>query len=435
MPRLLSAVSSIAIAALLSAGCASPRSNDSALASRSKTPSSLVLKNPPLSGPRYTIEPLDESAADDAQFAGSGTSSAQGAQELADRRPSALARLSPAPATRAISVGHNSTDYRLAGRNAEQKNALPSRTQPETDVILHPPQYESQDIAQASDKQPPLSPPFDDRFGDDIPPSLRRPEELLSADGAAQIQSRDSNSTVSTNDLVRWLAQQEALVAQSQPGETEASRLEYIKRHVELRWLYLMTGQQERALLAIPNLDPVDQEFWQQTFWGLTNYFDATSIPAEADRAAQTVQQMQNAVSRLQEKAHLTLQNMTFCHKISSFGNYERYPQDEFNPGQDVLVYVEANNVQSELTNDGKSRTILRSKLEIARADVPNVPVEQIEMPELADLCRVKRRDYFQVYEFTIPATLRSGPHILKLIVEDKIGRRTAAATVNFTVR
>ena len=43
--------------------------------------------------------------------------------------------------------------------------------------------------------------------------------------------------------------------------------------------LYLMSGQQERALQAIPGLDPADQEFWQQTFWGLTNYFDSASIP------------------------------------------------------------------------------------------------------------------------------------------------------------
>ena len=40
---------------------------------------------------------------------------------------------------------------------------------------------------------------------------------------------------------------------------------------------------------AIPGIDPADQEFFQQTFWGLTNYFDSVSIPSSADRASQTV--------------------------------------------------------------------------------------------------------------------------------------------------
>ena len=55
---------------------------------------------------------------------------------------------------------------------------------------------------------------------------------------------------------------------------------------------------------------------------------------------------------RLQEKAKLELRNVTFCHKISSFGNYEKYARDEFSPGQEVLLYAEVANIHSEPITD-----------------------------------------------------------------------------------
>jgi hypothetical protein len=199
--------------------------------------------------------------------------------------------------------------------------------------------------------------------------------------------------------------------------------------------LYLVAGQQERALQAIPGIDVADQEFWQQTFWGLTNYFDATSIPLPADRATQTVSQLTKAVLRLQEKANLELRNVNFCHKIASFGNYEKYPRDEFSPGQEVLLYAEVANIHSEPASDGKFRTSLKSTLEIYRHGAEGELAEQIDLPETIDLCRTHRRDYFHSYQFTIPAKLTLGPHVLKLIVEDQLSRRTTVYSMNFMVK
>jgi hypothetical protein len=240
----------------------------------------------------------------------------------------------------------------------------------------------------------------------------------------------------STRELQsRLISAVEAEASLLQPGETEATKLAFIEKQVQLRWLYIMSGQQERALQAIPGLDPADQEFWQQTFWGLTNYFDVSSIPSTTERAAQTVTQMTNAVLRLQEKANLELRNVTFCHKISNFGNFEKYPREEFSPGQEVLLYAEVANIHSEPIPDGKFRTSLKSTIEVYHHGSQGELIERVDLPETVDICRTHRRDYFHSYQYTIPTKLTLGPHILKLTVEDQLSRRVATYTLNFTVK
>ncbi|MDA0834955.1 MAG: hypothetical protein O2955_07630 [Planctomycetota bacterium] len=218
-------------------------------------------------------------------------------------------------------------------------------------------------------------------------------------------------------------------------GTTPEEQRRFLEKHVFLRMLYWMGKQQERALQPIPGIDPADQEFWQQIFWAMTNYFDAQTIPNEADRAAQTLVQLRAAVQRLQEKAKLEIHNVAFCHKITSFGSYERFNKDEFTPGQPVLLYGEMVNFKSEPTSDGQYRTILKSTLEIYRAGPQGELVDSIPFPVTEDLCRQPRSDYFHSYEFTIPQRIILGPHVLKLVVEDQLSRKIATYSINFMVK
>ena len=227
----------------------------------------------------------------------------------------------------------------------------------------------------------------------------------------------------------------EAELANTSLGTTSAEQQLYIKRHVALRMLYLVANRQERALQAIPGIEPSDQEFWQQTFWAMSNYFDSESIPHPADRATQTVAQLRTAINRLQPNANLELRNVAFCHKITSFGNYERFGRDEFNPGQRVLVYAEVENFRSEPTNDSQYRTILKSTIEILKPGDQGGTIERIPFSATEDLCRNPRRDYFHSYEFTVPQRIALGPHVLKLTVEDQLNQKVATYTLNFTVK
>lgn len=265
-----------------------------------------------------------------------------------------------------------------------------------------------------------------------LQPTIQEPAALNPAPGMNPTERINNSSIDQLNQLISVA---EAELSLLQTGTTPEEKQHFIERHVYLRMLYLMSGQHERALEAIPGIEPADQEFWQQTFWAVANYFDSEAIPDPADRATQTVAQLRQATARLQEKANLKLKNVAFCHKINSFGSYERFERDEYTPGRPVLVYSEIENFTSELTADGMYRTLLKSKVQIFKAGTNGDLVAEIPFDTTEDLCRNVRKDYFHSYKFEIPRNISLGPHIMKLTVEDEISQKVATYTQNFTVR
>ena len=173
------------------------------------------------------------------------------------------------------------------------------------------------------------------------------PSRLLSTVNAPNLQSPDSTLSAglrqTPNDsgqLEQLISQFETVVAGLSPTGSEEEQRQYVEQHVQLRMLYLVSGQQERALQPIPAIDPADQEFWQQIFWAVSTYFDPEASLDGAHRATQTIAQLRAAILRLKEEARLELRNVSFCHKILSYGNYQRLERDEFSPGQPVMLYA-----------------------------------------------------------------------------------------------
>ena len=263
-----------------------------------------------------------------------------------------------------------------------------------------------------------------------IPSSIRQltgsPGDTVAVPGTlAQVQPADVNLLI---------AQLESQLAAAAPGETEAERLNYVRRHVNLRLLYLMAGRNDQALEPIQSIDAAHQEFWQQLVWSMASYFDDAGQPNASQRATQTVNQLRAAITRLKAGADLSLRNVSFCHKIVSFGNYERFSRDQFTPGQPVLLYAEVENFKSTMVDSDRYRTALKSTIEIHKAGVEGQPLEAIEFPVTEDLCRNYRRDYFHSYEFSIPKKVEPGLYTLVLKVQDQLGQKTAVSTVNFEV-
>ena len=239
----------------------------------------------------------------------------------------------------------------------------------------------------------------------------------------------------SSPELERLITQTTVEAAAIIPGDTPASRQLFLRKHVQLRLLHLISGQTDRALQPIPGVDSVDQEFWQQMMWGLANYFDTQGMPDGAERATQTISQLRIAATKLQEKARLELHNVAFCHKISGFGNYQRFKRDEFTPGQPVLLYAEVADFKSEPTPDGQFRTLMKSTLEVLEVGPTGRLVETLPLSPSEDRCRNQRRDYYHSYEFTIPQSCNAGPHTLQLRVEDQLGKKSSVTKLNFTVQ
>lgn len=251
------------------------------------------------------------------------------------------------------------------------------------------------------------------------------PSQISAARNALPLKWRD--------ELQKVVAVAASEAAQTSPGTTDAEKLAYIEKQVQLKMMYILAGQPAKSIEPIPGLDQADQEFWQNVFWGVANYFDKAAVADPSDRATQTIAQLRTAVHHLQEKSKLELRNVAFCQKISSYGNYERFKRDEFTAGQPVMVYAELENFKSEATADGPYRTALKSTIEIF--DSRGQLVESKPFNTDTDYCSVPRRDYYISYELSIPQRIGMGPHTLKLTVEDEISQKLATYSVNFTVK
>lgn len=251
--------------------------------------------------------------------------------------------------------------------------------------------------------------------------------------GARSLTSANHTAAATTGP---WQAELEHLIARAEQELSATSPTddpdEYRRRQVHLRLLYLVARHPEQALTAIPAMDPADQEYWQQLVWAITNSVDADNL-SPRERAAQTIPPVNTALRRLREQADLTIRNAGFCEEISYFGNYKRFPKEEFVPGQPVLLYAEIENFRSEPSQSGEYRTLLRSLIEIVGANGQIRWKKSFAATE--DLCRNPRRDYFHNYQFTIPERLPMGPHTLKLTVVDELSGKQATCALKFMVK
>jgi hypothetical protein len=231
----------------------------------------------------------------------------------------------------------------------------------------------------------------------------------------------------------RLIAQMEKEISLLNPGSNPEALIEYRRRQVHLRFLYLVAQRQEQALTAIPGLPAAEQEYWQNLIWATSNSLDSEPFPLLKDRAARSISPLNTALRRLREQADLALKNTSFCEQISYFGNYEKFAKDEFTPGQEVLLYVEIENYKIEQTMNGEHRTLLRSVIDILGI---NGEVRWHKtFPATEDRCRNPRRDYFHNYQFTIPDRLPLGPHTLKLTVIDDLSGKQASHSLNFLMK
>lgn len=297
------------------------------------------------------------------------------------------------------------------------------------------------------------------RLGDSVPSQTRRPGVLeTGVQGVQQIfplikdaagrtfrnlgqgAPAQNPATLAMNngqaDISSMILALNKELLNANPGQTDAERVQYIRKHVNLRMLHLVAGDVSQAVEPIPGIASADQEFWQQMIWSVSNYFDDQGMPDASLRSAETIEQLRGAITQLGKTADLKLRNTTFCHRIVSFGNYDRFKDDRFTTGQPVLLYSEVENFASGRSSNDGYRTALQSAIEIYRANDLQQPAATVPLPvdTTEDFCRAQRRDYFHSYEFSIPANLEPGQYTLVLRVIDQQSSKVATSRVNFEV-
>jgi hypothetical protein len=145
-----------------------------------------------------------------------------------------------------------------------------------------------------------------------------------------------------------------------------------------------------------------------------------------------------NRVKELQEllarRIDLVVTSVALCRKVVTFGVYEELADEALVAGRTTwaIVYSEIRNFQVEQTDDGEYRTHLATRLEVLTE--AGRSVWQHQEPDIADLCRQRRTDFFIAQRIELPPTLPAGNYVLKVMVEDKLSGKAGETSYPFAL-
>ncbi|MBX3412920.1 MAG: hypothetical protein KF708_09545 [Pirellulales bacterium] len=205
-----------------------------------------------------------------------------------------------------------------------------------------------------------------------------------------------------------------------------------VRRDAYLRLMYLVAGRRDDAMKPIAGATPAEQNFWSQELFGLATYLDRASTPDATARAAAALLALNEASGHLAESSPIAVRNLCFCIDVKSYGVYEKFASEEFQPGQTVVLYAEVENFKSEPSAEG-FHTALKSRYLIL--DPQGQRVDEHEFPLTEEHCRNRRRDFFMTYYLKMPERIYDGQYTLQLTIEDTLGKKVGQSSTTFKVK
>ena len=127
----------------------------------------------------------------------------------------------------------------------------------------------------------------------------------------------------------------------------------------------------------------------------------------------------------------LAVGNACFASRVRAWGVVDRFASDRFQPGQDVIVYFELDNLTARESTDGHT-TVIDTSLRLV--DDGGRLVHEWSFDPIEETCRGRRRDYFARYLVRVPEGTPSGRFRLELAVTDVLAGRTAQTTLAMAV-
>jgi len=123
----------------------------------------------------------------------------------------------------------------------------------------------------------------------------------------------------------------------------------------------------------------------------------------------------------------LVVQNACFASRVQAWGLFDRFPEDRFRPGQEVIVYFELDGLSAGESPAGHT-TCIDATLRLVADDDRQLHAWTFE--PIAETCRSRRHDYFARYVVRIPETAAAGPCGLQLRVTDTLSGQLATASL-----
>ena len=293
-----------------------------------------------------------------------------------------------------------------------------------------------------ADAAPPIVLPGNESSQLQIPPPQEEP--LLSTEPqtiAASVQPPVPASTPDRPaDLKRLredlIAHLEDEIRKAKTAASSNSKL--VELEQQLRLLYAIDGRLDDAVKGIESLSEPQREAYKHLMFGLVTWLEEDEAHREPARNARVLRSLREATVELSAASKLDLKNLAFCQSVEHFGGFTQFPSNEFQPKQQVILYVEVDNFAA--TEKGTQfETELQGSYQIFDA-AGNVVAERKLLLD-RELCRNYRRDYFLAYRIYMPESIPAGRYRLELTIEDLKaagqfkGRKLGEGIIEFAIR
>jgi hypothetical protein len=129
-------------------------------------------------------------------------------------------------------------------------------------------------------------------------------------------------------------------------------------------------------------------------------------------------------------RAELGIHNACFATRVQAWGVVDRFPADEFQPGQDVIVYFELDSLTAGESPAGHT-TCIDTALRLMAPD--GTTLQDWSFEPIAETCRARRHDYFARYVVRIPDQA-AGECQLAIAVTDTLSGAVAEAMLPLAI-
>jgi hypothetical protein len=229
------------------------------------------------------------------------------------------------------------------------------------------------------------------------------------------------------NELYKQLI---AALAVPEAGESDGDRF---RRDLARRYLLVLSGDPDSAVLAMQGLTKPEEEFLRHDLLAVWKLIDPDGHPVANRRFAAALIAHRGAARYLSEATEqLEVQSLAFCTEIVSYGQVKRFASTRFAPGQKVILYCEIDNFVAEKTADGY-HTELQGSYEIF--DDRGAKVAGQVLPTDRQRCDQYLRDYFIAYQMHLPAQLEPGKYRLELTMECAKGKKYGQGSLPLEIK
>jgi hypothetical protein len=266
--------------------------------------------------------------------------------------------------------------------------------------------------------------------------SSTKGSEPVATDSKAQDSAAPTNSVAANAADLSTLTESQLineLIARYQTKVDAANTAEApVHDVVALRTLHVIAGSPDAAVKPLANWKSTEQEFLNYQMLSLWQLLDPKSHPVRERRWAAALPDLRQATSHLAAaSATLDVRNLAFCTEVLSYGQVKPFPNNRFQAGQLVILYMELENFVADRLTDGYE-THFQGSYQIYDATGKRV-AHQI-LPADRQTCNNYRRDYFIPYEFHLPDKLAAGSYRLEVTMEDAKGKTYGQASIPFDI-